>query len=137
MRGSASGFTLLRGTSTFTLVTTRIFAYPSFYGLCRWAPDRYVSISACHPNYMALAFTMTELAPARRRYPSLGTPHIKPNQVVDLRCPKNTYYMCNHKRLDKTKGKLAFTVTFLTSGVCCDTLISYAKYAYNLCVDKC
>ena len=30
----------------------------------------------------------------------------------------------------KNVEKLTFTVTFLTSGVCCNTLISYAKYAY-------
>ena len=42
-------------------------------GLCRWASEGNVSISPCHPSYVALAFTTTGLPPVRMRYPSLGT----------------------------------------------------------------
>ena len=64
-------------TSTFTLVTTRIVARLHYCRLCRWASEGNVSISPCHPRYMALAFTMTGLSPVRVHCPLLGTPIIK------------------------------------------------------------
>jgi hypothetical protein len=64
-------------TSTFTFVTTRIVAHPPLCGLCRWASEGNVSLTPCHPSYMALASTMMGLAPIRLRYPSLGTLKMK------------------------------------------------------------
>ncbi|MBI5796586.1 MAG: hypothetical protein HZA47_09790, partial [Planctomycetes bacterium] len=42
-----------------------------------WASEGDVSITPCHPSYMAPAFTMTGLSPVRKQYPSLGTPICK------------------------------------------------------------
>ena len=52
-------------TSPFTFVTTRIVARLPYCRLCRWASEGSISTSPCHPCYIALAFTMTGLPPAR------------------------------------------------------------------------
>ncbi|MCR4319686.1 MAG: hypothetical protein NUV74_05035 [Candidatus Brocadiaceae bacterium] len=64
-------------TSTFTLVTTRIFAHPAkrdfVDGLQK---TTFPSPPAIHATWLP-AFTMTGLSPVRVHCPLLGTPRIK------------------------------------------------------------
>jgi hypothetical protein len=71
--GSASGTRHLRGYLYVHISYNLDSCSPCLAGLCRWASERSVSPSPCHPSYMALAFTMTGLPPVRKHCPSLGT----------------------------------------------------------------
>ena len=66
--------------SSFTRLLLRSLSLQPGYSLtalrrlCRWASEGNVSVTPCHPSYMAPAFTMSELSPVRKQYPLLGTP---------------------------------------------------------------
>ena len=77
LTGSASGTRLLRGYFYVHVCYDPDFCSPALRRLCRWASEGNVSVTPCHPSYMALVFTMTGLSPVRKQYPSLGTPIVK------------------------------------------------------------
>jgi len=74
---SANGIQLLRGYIYVHVCYDPDICSPRYTGLCRWASEGNISITPCHPSYMAPAFTMTGLSPVRMRYPSLGTLNVK------------------------------------------------------------
>jgi len=81
LTGSASGTRLLRGYFCVHVSYDPHSCSPALCGLCRWASEGNVSISPCHPSYMALAPTMTGLPPVRMLCPSLGTPNFKTSHL--------------------------------------------------------
>jgi hypothetical protein len=73
IRGSTSGTWHLRGYFYVHVSYNPDSCSPALHWFCRWASKGNVSITPCHPSYMALALTMTGLSPARMSCPSLGT----------------------------------------------------------------
>ena len=59
VRGSTSDITLLRGYFSVHFRYNPDICSPALRRLCRWASEGNVSISPCHPSYMAPAFTMS------------------------------------------------------------------------------
>jgi hypothetical protein len=56
LRGSASGTRLLRGYICVHVSYDPDIRSPAYSGLCRWASESNVSITPCHPSYMASGF---------------------------------------------------------------------------------
>ena len=70
-------------TSTFTLVTTRIFAHPPKADFVDGLQKMTFPPSPAIQATWLPASTMTGLSPVRRPYPLLGTQYAKPDPAID------------------------------------------------------